>query len=668
MERKDVNSPQFRSAHLDRAAINVEARTAEFALASEEPYQRWWGIEVLSHDSAAVDLGRLAGGRHPWLVEHSTKDQVGVITKAWIGPDRVLRVSVRFGNSARANEIFTDIVDGIRTLVSVGYQIHSMKLVKSDDEGDTYMVDQWEPFEGSTVAIPADASVGLGRDGTEETHLRSLINSAKEKAAMDPVKEKTPTSGTTVVEPVKEKTPAGPAEARDHGAVARDATAVERQRVRDIDALGKRFGKTTEAEKAIEDGTAYDAFREHVFTAMEKSGKLQLAEPGKIGLTEKEARNFSFCRLIAAVMYPNERGIQELAGFELTASRAAQDKRQDSRADRQGAVCIPVDVMGMPMDMRAEEAALATRMLMSRLSRGGFLGRDLLVGTPTAGGNLVATELLGSSFIDLLVNEMVMMQIGATMLTDLQGNIAIPRATGGATTYWVAENGGPTESQQAFDQVALTPKTVGAYVDYSRRLLLQSSIAVEAFIRMDVARQIALGIDLAAINGSGSSNQPRGVLNTSGIGSVAGGTNGLAPTWDHIVGLETAVANSNAPSGSRAYLTNTKVRGKLKLTQKFTGTNGQEIWQGGELNGSPARVSNQVPSTLTKGTSAGVCSAIAYGNWRDLIIAMWGGLDVLMDPYTGGIAGTKRVVALQDVDVNVRYPVSFSAMLDALTV
>src|SRR6185436_9654315 len=102
---------------------------------------------------------------------------------------------------------------------------------------------------------------------------------------------------------------------------------------------------------------------------------------------------------------------------------------------------------------------------------------------PTAGGNLVATELLASSFIDILVNQLSVMLMGATMLTDLQGNIAIPRATAGSTGYWVAENGAPTESQQAFDQVALTPKTVGAFVDYSRRLLLQSSIAVEAFVR-----------------------------------------------------------------------------------------------------------------------------------------------------------------------------------------
>jgi HK97 family phage major capsid protein len=252
------------------------------------------------------------------------------------------------------------------------------------------------------------------------------------------------------------------------------------------------------------------------------------------------------------------------------------------------------------------------------------------------------------------------------MLTGLVGNIAIPRQTGGATAYWVAESGAPTESAQAFDQVTMSPKTVGAFSDISRKLLLQSSIDIESFVRRDLATVLGLAIDLAGINGSGASNQPTGVLNVSGIGSVAGGTNGLAPTFAHIVELETDVAVANADIGSLGYMTNAAVRGKLKTTEKASST-GQFVWEGGELNGYRAKVSNQVPSNLTKGTSSGVCSAIIFGNWADLIIGMWGGLDLMVDPYTGSTAGTVRVVALQDVDVAVRHAESFSAMKDALT-
>lgn len=279
----------------------------------------------------------------------------------------------------------------------------------------------------------------------------------------------------------------------------------------------------------------------------------------------------------------------------------------------------------------------------------------------------VATDLLGQDFITLLRNKMVVNQMGARMLSGLAGNVAIPRMTGGATAYWVAENSAPTESQQAFDQVSLTPKTVGAFTDVARRLLLQSSIDVESLVRSDLAAVLALAIDLAAINGSGSSNQPRGIINTSGIGSVAGGTNGAQPTFSNMVDLESAVANANADIGTLAYLTNAKIRGRLKQTQRFASTDGVGVWtEQNSVNGYTAYASNQVPSTLTKGTSSGVCSAILFGNWADLIVGMWGGLDLMVDPYTGSTAGTVRVVALQDVDVAIRHPESFAAMLDAL--
>jgi HK97 family phage major capsid protein len=345
-----------------------------------------------------------------------------------------------------------------------------------------------------------------------------------------------------------------------------------------------------------------------------------------------------------ALANPQDRRAQESAAFEIECSNAAQQQRSDG--EMRG-YTVPVDVL--------------------RPSREGSQ-RDLVVGTSTAGGHTVATDLLAESFIDLLRNNMALQGLGARMLTDLNGNIAIPRQTGGATAYWVAESGAPTESQQAFDQVAMTPKTVGAYTDISRKLLLQSSIDVEAFVRQDLAVTLALAIDLAGINGSGSSNQPRGVLNTSGIGSVVGGTDGAAPDYADIVGLETAVAVDNAAIGSLGYLTNAAVRGKLKLTEKFSGTNGNPVWEdGNNLNGYSAAVSNQVPSNLTKGSASGICSAIMFGNWADLLIGMWGGLDLMVDPFTSSTSGTVRIVALQDVDVAVRHAESFSAMVDALT-
>ena len=177
---------------------------------------------------------------------------------------------------------------------------------------------------------------------------------------------------------------------------------------------------------------------------------------------------------------------------------------------------------------------------------------------------------------------------------------------------------------------------------------------------------LAIEIDRAAIHGSGSSNQPTGILATSGIGSVAGGTNGAAPTYAHIVGLETQVAQDNADEGALNFLTNSKVRGKLLQTEKASST-AQFVWSdNNSMRGYNAAVSNQVSSTLTKGNQS-LSSAIIFGNFNDLLIGMWGGLDIALDNSTGSASGTVRVVALQDVDIAVRHAQSFAAMLDALT-
>lgn len=605
-----------RAFTVDRSAISEESRTVELAFSSETPYERWWGIEVLDNTPTAVRLGRLTSGG-PLLMDHDTRDQVGVIESVRIDADRVGRAVVRFGKGARAQEVWQDVQDGIRRNVSVGYAIHKAQLVETSDTGlDTYRVTDWEPLEISLVSVPADATVGIGRSAADGGDNPIQI-----------LKEQRMSNDNTT-------TPAAPV---DHAAIERAAAERANQdatkRAADIIAIGEMFAKQggeKRAAEALRAGKTVEQFRHEMLQHM----ATQPVPTADVGLSEKEARSFSFIRAVNALANPGDRKAQEAAAFERECSDAVASKQ--GRA-AQG-FFVPAEVQR----------------------------RDLNVTTATAGGNTVATNLLASSFIELLRNKLAVAGMGAQMLTGLSGNIAIPRATGGATAYWVAESGAPTESQAAFDQVTMTPKTVGAYSDISRKLLLQSSIDVEGFVRNDLATVLALAIDLAAINGTGASNQPRGILATSGIGDVAGGTNGLAPTWAHIVELESDIAIANADVGTMGYLTNAKVRGKLKTTSKVSGQNGF-IWEDGMLNGYKASVSNQVPSNLTKGTSSGVCSAIIFGNWSDLIIGQWGTLDLMVDPYSGSTSGTVRVVALQDVDIAVRNAVSFSAMLDALT-
>lgn len=409
----------------------------------------------------------------------------------------------------------------------------------------------------------------------------------------------------TPVQPRKEEP-----QMSDIQAVQNETREAELARVREILAQGDKFahaGGKELAQDYVRSGKSLDEFRAAM---MERMGKTSAAPTAEIGMTDKEVGQFSIVRAIQALAT----GSWKDASLELDASRAVAKKLG---RDPQG-IYIPYEA----------------------------LRRDLSVGVATAGGHTVGTDIAADSFIELLRNKMAVMAMGARSLGGLVGNVAIPRQTAGATAYWVAESAAVTESAQAFDQVTLSPKTVGAFTDISRKLLLQSSIDVEAFVRNDLASTLALAIDLAALNGSGASNQPTGIINTSGVGAVDL-TGGIS--WADVVELESDIATGNADVGNLGYMTTAALRGTMKTTLKVSGVSGY-LWEGdGTVNGYRAMVSNQVPT-----------GKIVFGNWADLIVGMWGALDITTDIYTGSTSGTVRVVALQDVDIAVRHAASFS--------
>lgn len=286
----------------------------------------------------------------------------------------------------------------------------------------------------------------------------------------------------------------------------------------------------------------------------------------------------------------------------------------------------------------------------------------------TAGAGSIPT-ILDKEWIEILRNKMVVMAAGAREVKNLQGKFAIPRQNQAATGQWVGEGGAPAGSNQTLDQVLFTPHTFGAFTDISRRFFDLSNIDGEEFVMDDLAAIIARGYDLAALNGTGSANQPLGIMQNSAITStqtVALGTNGGNPTFSALVELETIVARGNADVGDLAYVMNADGRGTLKTTAKIGSTFPVFLWDNNEVNGYAAYATQQLPNTLAKGSGTGL-SPILYGNWRDLILAFWTGLDLLVDPYTGSSSGTVRVVGLQDGDVQVRHFQSFSCILDMIS-
>lgn len=628
LERHLKQGRSERALVVERQAIDEEARTATLAFASEMPYERWWGLEILDVSATSMRQGRLRSGAN-LLMDHDTRDVVGVIESVEIGADRVARAVVRFGKSVRAEEVWQDVRDGIRRNVSVGYMIHKAVLVETVDGVETYRVTDWEPFEVSLVSVPADASVGVGRSAEPDERGISISVEVEVEAGEQPDGETDPeadpeadpaaTAATTTPSTSEEKTMTKPVEV------------TERNHAAEISKIAATIpGGADLAMSAIQRGLSVEEFQREALEKLSTKG----VPTADVGMSGKEVKEYSILRALNALANPQDANAQRAAAFERECSdAAAKVLGKESRG-----FMVPFEVQK----------------------------RDLNVTTATAGGNLVATNLMAGNFIDLLRNAMVIDGLGAQFLTGLVGKIAIPKQSGGATAYWVAESGAPTESQQTIAQVTMQAKTVGAFTDISRQLLKQSSIDVEGFVQRDLAAVLGLAIQQAAISGTGQNNQPSGLL-TLITPSVAGGTDGAAPTWANIIELETDVSVANADVGSMGYLTNAKVRGKLKGTTKANNQNGFVFEQGDmPLNGYRAGITNAVPSNLTKGAGTDL-SAILFGNFADLLIGMWGGLDLTVDPYSGSTSGTVRVVALQDVDVAIRHAESFATMVDAIT-
>ncbi|MDO8413564.1 MAG: phage major capsid protein [Gallionellaceae bacterium] len=337
-----------------------------------------------------------------------------------------------------------------------------------------------------------------------------------------------------------------------------------------------------------------------------------------LGLSTNEIGRYSILRAINAVANKDWKN----AGFERETHLAMQ--RVHGESEREGSFYIPTDL-------------LATR--------------DLTAGVGTGGGYLVGTNNLGGSFIDQLRNRMVCAQMGATVLPGLQGNVTVPKQTGANTAYWLAtETTAVTEGNLTLGQMSLTPKSVGAYQEISRQLMLQSNPAADALVMNDLAKVVALAIDAAALSGTGASGQPTGITNTAGIGAVIG-TN---LQYAGILEFQTDVAGSNAliSGDTVGYVSTPSVAGLLAQRQRFTSTD-SPLWQGTLYEGMMAGCKAMSSAQMAAGT-------MLFGDWSQLVIGEWGVLEIAVNPFTNFQAGIIGVRAIQTVDVGIRVPGAFS--------
>lgn len=596
--------------------VDREARTVEISFSSEIEVPRWYGFEILSHDAGAADFSRLNDAA-ALLWNHNWDDMRGVVESARIDSNRKGRAIVRFSKSPQGDQLMQDVDDGIVTKVSVGYWVVDAQLTAERGDDQVWTITQWQPYEISFVSVPADTTVGVGRssdiphEAPEQT--RTETSDAPATVPANEIEIQHIEASRQMDENERKRLEEA---ARQNGLEG------ERTRMAAIFEMGKQYRLEDMARQAVQDGKTVEEFRvmalQHFSAHINKPLEEQ-TRAAEIGLTPKEAKQYSFIRAIRAQLPNATKDEKDAAGFELECSLAAQR----AYGKQAKGFLIPMDVLNQRT---------------FSVTAGG--------GTATGAG-LVATTLKADSFIELLRHRAWVMQ-RATVMGGLVGNVDIPRQNSANSAYWLGEGGAPTAGQPGIDQIGFSPKTLGAWTDITRRLLQQSTPDAEQIVRNDLLKVMALEIDRVALYGSGTANMPTGVLNMTGINAVLFAA--ANPTFAELVEMETAIALDDADVASMSYAANASFRGYAKTALKFPGTAASgTIWEpGNTVNGYDAVTSNQLAA-----------GDVWFGNWAELIIAMWGGLDLTVDPYSLSTSGGTRIVTFQDVDVNVRHVQSF---------
>ena len=628
-----------------------EDNTYEFSFSSEYPVERSFGTEILSHDEGSIDFGRLNGGVAPVLWNHNMDSVIGIVRNAYLDKDKKKgRAVVELSRNAKAQEVKRDIDDGILSSISVGYRILEME-EREIDGSNAFLATRWEPHEVSVVASPAAPDVGISRGLIDDNTMPSvekqdIVDSKRVYAA-----------STDAQQPNSKKQLTMEKEQLDLEVVRSEATkkaaSAERTRIREINAMCSKRGFDDLAEQLINNGSSVDSCRAAILERIDAK-PVETAKPIEEQLSPKEkeqyARDYKITSGIRGLLTGD--WSNKASGFAREISQ--QIAKDSQRSNNSQSLFIPY-------------SALAKRA-------------TYVTSGATTGGNIVATDLLADDFIEALRNSTVMVGLGVQTLSGLVGDVAIPRRSGVASTgYLSSETAALSQAESTFDQISMTPKTLGTLSKFSRNMLIQATPGIEDLVRTDILDGINVGIDLGILNGSGSSGQPTGIMQTSGIGSVAMGTNGGAITVDALVDLETAMMEDNAAvnADSISYVTNAKVLGAIKKLKTSGGeylvnNNLQAIGRGGTplvVNGYPLAMTNQVPSNLTKGSTSGSCSAVVMGDFSQAILGLFGsGIEITAgedsDDFAKNLVSIKGVVAF---DVAVRHAQSFAAILDVTT-
>lgn len=611
LESKNASKISYIQTELHRAYSNDKAHIVPVSISSEEPYERWFGMETLSHKKDAIDLSRDDGNGLPVLFGHDHMLPIGRLRDIRIQGSRLVG-NLHISSNTKGDEIWNDITDGILSDMSVGYRALEMEARGEVNGIEDYLVTKWQPFEASIVSVPADPTVGINRSYAKGGH---------------------------------------PTQTPDHLILSRDADFLKK-----ANQVNKEYTKMT----AIHDvNTILDIYCKDM-----EEGKKQQAYEYSNQICEKALKDDS----------DNGTKLPDLINRKILELNADGEimKFEDPEnfvPERQFSITNVIRSMVAKPGERTPDIGYEIEVSQELARQLGKKTDGILIPLSTravtvggSGGNIVATDLHPEQFIDVLRARSQILNLPVTTLNDLVGNADIPRKTGSATGLWGNFDGTDslTASNVTLDKISLTPKTVGGLVTFSRKLIMQGTPDIETMVRGDLADVLAQQIDIKALNGDGTANTPKGILNTTGIGSGTYTLNG-DPTYADIVGMEGNLATNNADVGSLAYITTPPLMSTMKTTDVGTDT-GTFIWSPGsergqgQVNGFPAYYTSNMPA-----------KTVLFGDFSSLVVGHWGALELDADPYSEFAKGNVSIRAFMDLDFGVRHPESFTALTESLT-
>lgn len=623
--KTDGETPRNDVRRFREAEIAVETRDAgdgkteavvRCTVSSEAPYpRRMWdeeekawvrGYEVLGHAEGEIDFSRMADG----LVVQDTHwgDQIGIIREPTVTDGRIGGV-VEFGCGARAQEIARDAAAGIRRNMSVGYIVNEYKKTgKAEDGLPVFRVTNWTPYEASFVNVPADTSIGVGRVaeiGGDPGNGAAGVPSAAEN------KEKEMEAKTIAALMAKAD--------RAHMKAADVSAMVE---------AGKN-----EAEISLEIAERACAYADEL--ASKPAQPAPAAKRAAIfdaGDEKKIVREYNLLNVIRALAKDGRPDV----GFEREISdQIAKANNRDARG-----FYVPESVLVRAMTGKTNVASEIT-------------------------GNGAATvekSLLASQYIDELVGATVLGAAGVATVGGLVGDIAIPKGSAVAAG-WIAEKDNAPSAEPTFSQVEGTPHTAAANAILSRRLVIQSSLAVQNLVGRLIMEAIGRAVETAAFDGTGSDNQPTGLANVTGVSSVA--MTAGKPTKANLVDFWEKVYTANAAGANMKFIGSPAVKALLCKTLDYFGIDAT----GNKATASVVGGIGADYLCTREGKVEGfdflmsaLCDAkkLYFGNWSEMMICVWSGIDMIVDPYTYSAKGAWQVTAFQDCDVIVRHPQAFA--------